>query len=273
MEAIYLSPHLDDAALSCGGRIAAQVKQGKTVRVINLFAGVPHLTDDQFSPYAQKQHRTWDLKPREAVLARRAEDRAVLESLGAQIENWEYYDAIYREAERKFLYTDHQKLFGPIHPAESALIDQITERLMTIQDTHPEVRFFAPLRVGGHVDHLITRACAVQLYQQGASVAFYEDFPYVGRSDWQDEPTTVEQAIAELPFPVKSQVIAIDVNVKIQALQGYKSQLMSLFGDWEGVGMAREVKAYTAKVGVEEMASPGHFERYWYPQNDYASGS
>src|SRR5262245_4702405 len=98
----YLSPHLDDAALSCGGRIAIQVVQGEQVRVINLFAGIPDFEEEQFSAYAQKQHSKWQLKPKEAVIARRNEDHHVLERLGVEAENWDYYDAIYRSAGNEF---------------------------------------------------------------------------------------------------------------------------------------------------------------------------
>ena len=36
---VYLSPHLDDIALSCAGRIAAQVAAGELVLVVTVFSG------------------------------------------------------------------------------------------------------------------------------------------------------------------------------------------------------------------------------------------
>ncbi len=36
---IYLSPHYDDAALSCGGSIHKQATQQEPVAVITVFAG------------------------------------------------------------------------------------------------------------------------------------------------------------------------------------------------------------------------------------------
>lgn len=261
----YISPHLDDAALSCGGLIARQVAEGEKVRVINLFAGIPHYAEHEFSPYAQKQHSKWQLKPQEAVLARRQEDQHVIEALGAERENWHYYDAIYRASEQEFLYTDHQKLFGPVHPAEYSLIEQLVQQLEQLRQDAPNAVFYAPLWVGGHVDHLIARNCAIQLRNRGGQIVFYEDFPYVGRENWQDEPTTVEKAKKELPFQVKIQLVPIDATAKIKALMGYRSQLFSLFGDWEGKGLANEVYHYTAKVGREAGFADGWFEQYWYP--------
>lgn len=262
----YLSPHLDDAALSCGGLIALQTQRGEPVSVVTLFAGVPRLTEAEFSPYAQKQHAKWALKPQEVVQVRREEDRRALNLLSAQVIHWQYYDAIYRAtANQEFLYTDHQKLFGPIHPDEQTLIEQLTDQIAQLCYPSSEVILYAPLQVGGHVDHLIARECAIRLLSRGAQVMFYEDFPYVGREAWKDEPTTVEKALVALPLRLKSQVFQIDTQLKIQANLSYQSQLFSLFGDSEGRGLAREILAYTRKVGQEAGYSEGHFERYWYP--------
>jgi enoyl reductase-like protein len=63
---IYISPHLDDAALSCGGLIANQIARGESVQAINIFAGIPNL--EHFSAYAEKQHNMWNLPPAEAIL-------------------------------------------------------------------------------------------------------------------------------------------------------------------------------------------------------------
>jgi LmbE family N-acetylglucosaminyl deacetylase len=261
----YMSPHLDDAALSCAGLMAKQSEQGEEVCVINMFAGIPPFAEHEFSPYAQKQHSKWQLKPQEAVVARRREDEDVLERLGTRVENWDYYDAIYRSVNQEFLYTDHQKLFGPIHPAEDSLINHLVQRLEKMTQDSPDSIFYAPLQVGGHVDHLIARTCAIRLHTAGAKVIFYEDFPYVGRAEWKDEPTTVDKAKQKLPFEVRPLVERIDVNAKIEALKGYKSQLFSLFGDWEGKGLADEVKAYTSRIRQEAGFSEGYFERYWQP--------
>ena len=76
---IYLSPHLDDAALSCAGRMAGQVAAGETVRVANVFAGVPDY--GRLSAYAERQHTKWG-HPRDAVGMRRAEDQRVMGRLG-----------------------------------------------------------------------------------------------------------------------------------------------------------------------------------------------
>jgi hypothetical protein len=179
--------------------------------------------------------------------------------------NWDYCDAIYRAMDNEFLYTSHQKLFGPLHPAEYPLVDHLAKQLEQIYHEHPNAIFYAPLRVGGHVDHLLMRKCAVKLHQQGAKVAFYEDFPYVAKDDWPDQPKTVAQAKTELPFPVSGEYVQIDAQAKIEALKGYKSQMVALYGEEKEAGLARTVNDYTAKVGLEGNRQ-GHYERYWYSQ-------
>lgn len=263
---IHLSAHLDDAALSCSGLILLQIARKERVRVINFFAGVPDFAEDQFSPYAQKQHAKWKLLPKEAVAMRRLEDQNAANLLGVETENWDYYDAIYRKSKDEFFYTDHQKLFGPIHPDEDRLIDELTDKLELYHRSYPQVVFYAPLWVGGHVDHLVVRECAIKLVHNGANVVFYEDFPYAGRAEWKDEPTTVDKAIRKLPFSVTSTTVPIDAEAKIKVNMAYRSQMFSLFGDWEGIGLAREVREYTRKVGREAGFEDGFFERYWSPQ-------
>ncbi|HRD99345.1 MAG TPA: PIG-L family deacetylase [Rubrivivax sp.] len=79
--AIYLSAHLDDAALSCGGLIHQQTRRGSVVAVVTLCAGDP--PSASFSPFAEALHARWQLSPSEAVARRREEDHAALRGLGA----------------------------------------------------------------------------------------------------------------------------------------------------------------------------------------------
>lgn len=247
---IYLSPHLDDAALSCGGRIRAQVAAGEPARVVNVFAGRPDYS--RLSPYAQRQHDRWGLTE-DVVARRRAEDQAVLTALGAEIENWDYVDAIYRQERGQFLYTNHDELFGRVNPAENFLITRLALRLSQVRQFNPDAVFYAPLGVGGHVDHKIVRAGAVALAGLGSPVLFYEDFPYVAK-----QPDAVEAALAEVPVDWAPELIPIDVEAKIEAIQGYSSQLAAVFGDPAAV--APMTRGYATSLAAD---TPGAYERYW----------
>ncbi|HKB49099.1 MAG TPA: hypothetical protein VKC57_15445, partial [Ktedonobacterales bacterium] len=50
---IYLQPHFDDAALSCGGSIGLQVGTGQKVLNITVFGGVP-ADGQQIGAFAQQ---------------------------------------------------------------------------------------------------------------------------------------------------------------------------------------------------------------------------
>ncbi len=38
---LFIAPHFDDVALSCGGEVARLVAAGETVSIVTVFAGVP----------------------------------------------------------------------------------------------------------------------------------------------------------------------------------------------------------------------------------------
>jgi LmbE family N-acetylglucosaminyl deacetylase len=252
LEHIYLSPHLDDAVLSCGGTMLRSAARGEAVHVVNVFAGSPEY--GRLSEFARELHTHWGGGP-DPVAARRAEDGAVLASMGATVEPWEFRDCIYRGQGETWFYASRDDLFGPVHPGDAGLLSRIALRLAELRAERPDAVFFAPLGAGHHVDHQIVRAGAVALARLGAPVVFYEDFPYTG------EPAALEKAQAELGRVAWEAAVApIDVEAKIQAIAGYVSQILDLFGDAEQ--MAERVRAYARSV-MEAEDEHGYGERLW----------
>src|SRR6185295_15615325 len=66
---IYLSPHLDDAALSCGGAIARHANAGARVLVVTICTAAPP-SDGPFSDFANEVHQGWGLAPAEVYSVR-----------------------------------------------------------------------------------------------------------------------------------------------------------------------------------------------------------
>ena len=56
---IYLSPHLDDAVLSCAGQICQFVQAGRSVLIITIMAGDAPAAD--LSPFARSLHERWEV--------------------------------------------------------------------------------------------------------------------------------------------------------------------------------------------------------------------
>lgn len=259
---IYLAPHYDDAALSCGGMIHQQNQAGQLVLVITIFAAPPE-SNEPLSPFAERQHQQWG-NPQDAISVRQAEDQAAMQILGADYLRLKFTDCIYRGKPRsgEWYYLSDADLFGQVHPAERPLIPQIAEAILELVLAGDDTTVFAPLAVGHHVDHQLVNAAAWQLQQQGYQLAFYEDYPYVdphyAAKYSHTEPTTL---VAQQPATLEPQSRPIaeeNLSAKIDSIRAYSSQIPVLFGDNEQ--MAARVRDFVLHVGHGQPA-----ERIWLP--------
>ncbi|MCA9933816.1 MAG: PIG-L family deacetylase, partial [Anaerolineales bacterium] len=148
-DAIYLSPHLDDVALSCGGQVYDLTAAGQSVLIVTIAAGDP--PESPLSDFALALHSRWQLAA-DAVARRREEDAAACQVLGADCLHWDIPDCIYRLHPQTGapLYTSNEALFGKVNEAETAVAAQLADRMCTLP---PHDRVIAPLTVGNHVDH------------------------------------------------------------------------------------------------------------------------
>ncbi len=249
---VYLSPHLDDASLSCGGTIARQTDAGEAVLVVTICTAAPPAVGP-FSALAEEFHRAWGLSPAEVMATRLREDQASLALLGADSFLAGMLDAIYRYPAA---YHRRETLFGqpapgdPLLPALQTLFSQLRGRL-------PQARFYAPLGVGNHVDHLLTFAAARA--SLGAELRFYEDFPYVAQEG------ALERRLAQIGAVLQADTVAIEATLprKLQAVQTYASQIDELAHSQLGhqVSGAEAVAVMCAAVGDYAQRVGG--ERYW----------
>lgn len=250
---IYLSPHLDDAALSCGGGLARAVSAGQPALVVNICGGSPP-PGGPFSPFATFQHERWGLPAEEAVARRQAEDAAALAILGADSLDLGVLDAIYRLPEA---YADDETLFGPVAP-DDTLADAIAPALRALAARCPGAIFYAPLAVGGHVDHQAVHAAADALAHAGIPVAFYEDLPYATVDGAVDARLAAVGATAFAPVAVD---IGGTIERKLSAVAAYASQLGTLFG---GEDQMRQALSQHARMVAPSGAAFG--ERLWARQ-------
>jgi len=72
---IYISPHLDDVPLSCGGTICQQKTQGFNILVVTVFAGDPQ---PPFSPFVQSFHHSWQASKENPYKVRKMEERKAM---------------------------------------------------------------------------------------------------------------------------------------------------------------------------------------------------
>jgi LmbE family N-acetylglucosaminyl deacetylase len=244
---IYLSPHLDDAALSCGGAIARHANAGARVLVVTLCTAAPPPAGP-FSDFADAVHQSWGLAPAEVISARLREDDLALARLDADTYRAGLLDAIYR---RPDAYNSRAALFGTPAPDDS-LLYSTRQLIAALRGRVPRATFYAPLGVGNHVDHQIVYAAAHDA--AAAVVAFYEDFPYML---WAG---AFEQRMRAIGQPFVASTIDIDTTLtrKIGAISAYVSQLSSLFE--EPAALARIVGEYAENLRPE---SGTYGERVW----------
>jgi len=252
---IYLSPHLDDAVLSCGGQIAQLVRAGQVVRVVTVFAGdVP--ADAANSPFVQELHARWGLGDNPPA-ARRAEDRAALEILGARATHLPFPDCVYRLGRMGApLYPARDAIFGTVAEVEVPLIDEVVRALRRLRVPH-DARVILPLTAGHHVDHQIVRTageqwCKMRDAQRRIQIAYYEDYPYA------ENPDEVKAALGAGAFQAK--LVELDeaaLAAKVRAIACYRSQLSTFFAD--EAEMAARVRAYAEVVVGDQTA-----ERLWH---------
>jgi len=231
---VYLSPHLDDAALSCGGAIARHSAAGARVLVVTVCTALPG--EGMFSSFAEETHRRWGLSAEEAVRMRLHEDSLAMEHLGADSLWVNMLDAIYR---RPNDYVNNETLFGTPAPHDP-LLPHLRAFVQALRDSVPRATLYAPLGVGNHVDHQITYAAARAA--AGNAIAFYEDFPYVTKRDALDQRL---QALDE-SFVTSTLDIDATLSRKIGAIAAYSSQIGILFGDVDA--MRQQVRAYAEEL-------------------------
>ncbi len=174
---VYLSPHLDDAAYSCGGLIAQQTAQGDAVSIWTICAGDP--PSAPLSDFAHSLHTRWQTGP-EAIAVRREEDVCASRVLGADWRHFSLPDCIYRRDSQSgaALYASEEAIFGEIAPAEHALVSRLAEQISA--ELPAQARLVVPLSLGGHVDHRLVLAAARRAAAlRGAASWYYADFPYV----------------------------------------------------------------------------------------------
>lgn len=154
VDAIILSPHFDDAVLSCWHVLASAGE----VLVVNVFAGEPQAGMlgwwDRFAGASDSAA---------VVRTRIEEDGRALALAGRAAVNLPFLDSQYRQPDQ-----------AP---------EEIVEALRGVLGA--DARIYAPASLGDHHrDHTAVRAAALALHAEGAEVALYADLPHATVFGW-----------------------------------------------------------------------------------------
>jgi LmbE family N-acetylglucosaminyl deacetylase len=230
MRWIYLSPHFDDVALSCGGLVWEQTHSGIGAELWTICAGDPPPGPE--SDFAKNMHGIWQTgNAAETVALRRIEDQNSARRIGATTQHLPIPDAIYRRSNTGTLFYQ-QSVFGDLNPREAGIAAEVA-RLLTEKLTQYDT-LVCPLAIGGHIDHRITRAAAEMLKRP---LWYYADIPY--RLNHPDELAPATQGMTSKTFFVSPK----GLTAWQESIAAHASQISSLFASTQD--MYQRIKEYT----------------------------
>ncbi|MFE7601037.1 PIG-L deacetylase family protein [Streptomyces sp. NPDC057494] len=229
---LVLSPHLDDAVLSCGALLGWAGRRAP-VTVASLF------TEATPPPYTLsgrqylKQTRAGDAE--ELFAERRAEDRQVLELLDVDWHHAGLVDGLFRRLPRPrpgtgglvrllpevtHVYPTYRLHLtrGRVSAHDAETLHVVGEIIDALLPARSGGLVLAPLAVGGHADHVLVRTAAER---SGRRVVYYSDFPYN------------QSAAADPEFTRRHRLVARawerDLDRKAELVRGYRTQADALF--------------------------------------------
>lgn len=245
MTHLIVSPHFDDGIGSCGGTISRLRRYGEEVVVFTVWGASP---TPPYSRLAAELHAQWNCGD-SPVGIRSAEDARACRALGCTQYVAQVSDAIYRKSPAgTHLYPDRDSLFGPVaaedDPFPARIIGEIQARWR-----ETDTRFYFPLGVGHHVDHVVAFRAGLEALRLGHQVSFYEDFFY---TDWKCPHLEGRRMTAGVePFS------AVDFEQKVKAFSHYQSQIPVLFGS------AEKAASYFAEFNRKPSRNGQFGEVFW----------
>lgn len=197
--ALVISPHLDDAVLSCAQLI--RTRPGTTI--MTILAGFPPGVHTGWSA------RTTGLPvAKDANLKRRSEDQSAARALGARTA---WVDIPAQE-------------YGPAFPTDRLL--RISQSIVAAVTTGEFPSVFIPLGVT-HPDHIIVSDAALRAVLDSKSESYvYMDMPY-----GQASPRRVRRRLRRIGREFEIEPLApfaVDPETKAEAVNAYSSQVEEL---------------------------------------------
>ena len=217
--ALFLSPHLDDVAFSCGGTLLrlADDPRWRVVLCTVFTASVPDPHGFALSCQTDKGI----LAEADYMALRRAEHEAFAKEANVDdARRWSYREAPHRG------YEFPADLFAGIHEGD-AVWQTLSDDLAGLDDELRPDLVFAPQGLGNHVDHLQTIRATLAAWPV-ERVLWYRDTPYAIR-----EPAALPAGLLRLEedlFPCRVALSPEVLDRKIEFCSLYTSQIPFQFG-------------------------------------------
>jgi LmbE family N-acetylglucosaminyl deacetylase len=228
MSFAVLSPHLDDAVLSIGERIASAARGGERVRVVTVLAGDPAATRPAGPWDAESGFRTAG----DAARIRREEDLDACAILGAQPVWLPYSDEQY-----------------PRGGSDDEIWAATAEALRGVDAV------LAPGSPLSHPDHRWLTELVVSHRDELPRLGLYAEQPYsIGKGRPRDRGTLAALVPEPAFAPVRGSIVV--GRRRRRARRCYRSQLDQLGRFVEGTWprLEREIASWERRHGVEPVA-------------------
>lgn len=233
---LAVSPHLDDAAFSAGGLLAALGAAGARVAVATVFTrSVPDPVGVALTGQPDRELAA----SIDHLALRRAEDLAAMRHLGVHdVHHLDLPEAPHRG------YVSTPDLFAGVHQDDGVglRVQDLLTPLVAAADV-----VLGPLALGGHADHVIVRDAVRAV--AGDRVAWWRDAPYALK---------LETGLGGRQVPWSAADVTDVLPTKLAACASYSSQLGSHFGGPEGMVSAltrfAALEARRAGLPVERRA-------------------
>jgi LmbE family N-acetylglucosaminyl deacetylase len=149
-DSVYVSPHADDALLSCAARLLSEARRGQSVLLISVFA--PPGRADEAPAFGD-------------ALA------------GLPIRHLPL--GIPEARRRNSFYDSYRSLVYGRHPEDETWLQEAAEKLDEVGHRSRARQVYVPLGVGGHIDHRLCHEAALRSLRSGdgRNVFLYEERP------------------------------------------------------------------------------------------------
>jgi LmbE family N-acetylglucosaminyl deacetylase len=246
---LFLSPHLDDVAFSCGGVLFALLAQGRDATVATVFTA----SVEEPTGFALRCQTDKGLAPSvDYMRLRRAEDEAFAEALRAALPpgagRLRLRHGPFKEAPHRG-YESPEALFAGVRPSDDVGPSVQTWLTSLLGETEASL-LFAPQALGGHVDHVHVARATRTLRDAGEAPpgAWYRDLPYAIREPGATPCRWVPERAKERAVPLSEAAR----EAKRRGAAAYSSQLGFQFGGEKAMreAFARFAREEGARLGA-----------------------
>lgn len=214
--ALFVSPHLDDVAFSCGGVLVRLARAGWAVHLATVFTASVKEPEGFALACQLDKGLPADV---DYMALRRAEDEVFAERAGGYVT---LHHLLHAEAPHRG-YSSAEALFSGLLPQDDVW-RAVCESLQPLIERVRPALLFAPQGLGGHVDHLQTIRAVLALPARPPTL-WYRDAPYAFRNADAAPAGLLPAGLAPRAFD-----IAAVLPAKTNAVAAYASQLGFQFG-------------------------------------------